>query len=102
VLDPSHLHALSPDLMRIRGGKPERKFGSDADNLWIAFLRNEVRSYGPALSPESRPKVRTSQTTGDAQEASAFAFSWSNSAWVIAPLSSRLFADAIWSAGLLP
>jgi hypothetical protein len=67
-----------------------------------SFSEHEVRPYGPSLSPESRPKVRTSQTTGDAQEASAFAFSCSNSCWLMAPLSSRLFADAIWSAGLLP
>ena len=33
VLNPGHLHALSPDLMRMRGGKPERKFSSDQDSV---------------------------------------------------------------------
>jgi hypothetical protein len=44
-----------------------------------SFSENEVRTYGPAFSPKTRPKVRTSQTKVDAQEASAFAFSCSNS-----------------------
>jgi hypothetical protein len=37
-----------------------------------------VRTYDPVF-PKTRPKVRTSQTKVDAQEASAFAFSCSNS-----------------------
>ena len=35
------------------------------------------------------------------QEASAFCLSLSNSSWLMAPLSRRAFAEAIWSAGLL-
>ena len=76
-----------------------------ACNLWIAF-RQQVRTYGRAPPHKTRPEVRTfwedcKLALSSAQEASAFCLSWSNSAWVIAPLSSRLFADAIWSAGLL-
>ena len=37
----------------------------------------------------------------ETQEANAFCLSLSNSSWVMAPLSSRFFADAICSAGLL-
>ena len=75
-----------------------------AGNLWIAS-RNKCAPM--ARSPLNQARVRTFRKTAlqagaNAQEASAFCFNWSNSAWLIAPLSSRLFADAIWSAGLLP
>ena len=38
----------------------------------------------------------------EAQEASAFCFNLSNSSWLIVPLSSSVFAEAICSAGLPP
>jgi hypothetical protein len=33
VPNPSHLHALPPNLTRMRRGKPERKFTSDQDSV---------------------------------------------------------------------
>ena len=52
---------------------------------------------GPGHDCARTGSVRAQQrTTG--QEARAFAFIWSNSAWVIVPSSRSFFAEAIWSA----
>ena len=52
---------------------------------------NNLRPLVPA--PRPSPLLTFDQ-------ASALAFSWSNSACVIDPLSSNAFAEEIWSAGL--
>ena len=50
------------------------------------------------VAPRCRPGRHQATHTGAGQVARAFALIWSNSAWVIAPLSSKPFADTIWSA----
>jgi hypothetical protein len=72
--------------------------------LWITVRKKCAPLAGSyAIKPGQKCAIFGGLHAGDKpQEASAFCFSWSNSAWLIAPLSSRLFADAIWSAGLPP
>ncbi len=76
-----------------------------AEALWMAYPRKSAHLWPgsiPLHQARSAHFPGRLQLGAKAQEASAFCLSWSNSCWVIAPLSSRLFADAIWSAGLAP
>ena len=58
--NPSHLHAPSPDLTRMRGDKPERQFCADQDSVESeagCARGDRGRREGQQCRPE--PRLRT-------------------------------------------
>jgi hypothetical protein len=111
--DPSTMHVILYDTAAIHSAAIERVIRRDGIHRPAADLRADEqpsrhRSRDPvAASAGSSPLDRMgcnrhSLEMGLPDYASAFCFMVSNSACVIAPLSSSCLACAIWSAGELP
>ena len=88
--------ALAPGTKH-HGTETERAHVHAGTSKAAVVHRDSLETAACALSRRTPPQqeLRT-------QEANAFCLSFSNSSWVMVPLSSRFFADAICSAGLLP
>ena len=71
--------------------------GDDPFDLELQLSQLRYVASSEAAAPDAGRELRR-----DRYEASAFDLIWSNSAWEIAPLSSRPLAFAIWSAAPPP